>query len=116
MRLEPLHQGPDAEECGDARDDPGQDEQKGGLLYARYGKGAYVYVAGRAPNVPEAIEAIDAQARLRDLEPVAIDWLKPFGPSPNPGVRFVAPVPPAYVVRPGSWACPSFRTPSSWMA
>ncbi len=25
--------------------DPGQDEQKGGLLYARYGKGAYVYVA-----------------------------------------------------------------------
>ncbi len=23
--------------------DPGQDEQKGGLLYARYGKGAYVY-------------------------------------------------------------------------
>jgi LmbE family N-acetylglucosaminyl deacetylase len=25
--------------------DKGQDEQKGGLLYARYGKGAYVYVA-----------------------------------------------------------------------
>jgi LmbE family N-acetylglucosaminyl deacetylase len=25
--------------------DPGQDEQKGGLLYASYGKGAYVYVA-----------------------------------------------------------------------
>ena len=25
--------------------DPGQDAQKGGLLYARYGKGAYVYVA-----------------------------------------------------------------------
>jgi hypothetical protein len=25
--------------------DPGQDEQKGGLLYARYGKGAYVYIA-----------------------------------------------------------------------
>jgi hypothetical protein len=25
--------------------DPGQDPQKGGLLYARYGKGAYVYVA-----------------------------------------------------------------------
>jgi LmbE family N-acetylglucosaminyl deacetylase len=25
--------------------DPGQDEQKGGLLYTRYGKGAYVYVA-----------------------------------------------------------------------
>jgi LmbE family N-acetylglucosaminyl deacetylase len=25
--------------------DPGQDDQKGGLLYARYGKGAYVYVA-----------------------------------------------------------------------
>jgi LmbE family N-acetylglucosaminyl deacetylase len=25
--------------------DPGQDQQKGGLLYARYGKGAYVYVA-----------------------------------------------------------------------
>jgi LmbE family N-acetylglucosaminyl deacetylase len=25
--------------------DPDQDEQKGGLLYARYGKGAYVYVA-----------------------------------------------------------------------
>jgi hypothetical protein len=25
--------------------DPGQDEQKGGLLYARYGKGAYVYLA-----------------------------------------------------------------------
>jgi hypothetical protein len=40
--------------------------------------GAYVYVAGRAPNVPEAIMAIDAQARLRELEPVAIDWLKPF--------------------------------------
>jgi hypothetical protein len=40
--------------------------------------GAYVYVAGRAPNVPEAIKAIDAQARLRELEPVAIDWLKPF--------------------------------------
>jgi LmbE family N-acetylglucosaminyl deacetylase len=25
--------------------DPGQDPQKGGLLYARYGKGAYIYVA-----------------------------------------------------------------------
>ena len=25
--------------------DPGQDEQKGGFFYARYGKGAYVYVA-----------------------------------------------------------------------
>jgi hypothetical protein len=25
--------------------DPGQDEQKGGLLYARYGQGAYVYIA-----------------------------------------------------------------------
>jgi hypothetical protein len=25
--------------------DPGQDEQKGGLLYARYGKGAYIYLA-----------------------------------------------------------------------
>jgi LmbE family N-acetylglucosaminyl deacetylase len=25
--------------------DPGQDEQKGGLLYARYGRGAYVYIA-----------------------------------------------------------------------
>jgi LmbE family N-acetylglucosaminyl deacetylase len=25
--------------------DPGQDDQKGGLLYARYGKGAYVYIA-----------------------------------------------------------------------
>jgi len=25
--------------------DPGQDEQKGGLLYARYGHGAYVYIA-----------------------------------------------------------------------
>ncbi len=25
--------------------DPGQEDQKGGLLYARYGKGAYVYVA-----------------------------------------------------------------------
>jgi LmbE family N-acetylglucosaminyl deacetylase len=25
--------------------DPGQDEQKGGLLYTRYGKGAYVYIA-----------------------------------------------------------------------
>ncbi len=25
--------------------DPGQEEQKGGLLYTRYGKGAYVYVA-----------------------------------------------------------------------
>jgi LmbE family N-acetylglucosaminyl deacetylase len=25
--------------------DPDQDEQKGGLLYARYGKGAYVYIA-----------------------------------------------------------------------
>ena len=25
--------------------DPGQDEQKGGLLYAKYGKGAYVYLA-----------------------------------------------------------------------
>lgn len=25
--------------------DPGQDPQKGGLLYASYGKGAYIYVA-----------------------------------------------------------------------
>jgi hypothetical protein len=25
--------------------DPGQDPQKGGLLYAHYGKGAYIYVA-----------------------------------------------------------------------
>ncbi len=25
--------------------DPGQDDQKGGLLYTRYGKGAYVYIA-----------------------------------------------------------------------
>ena len=25
--------------------DPGQDDQKGGLLYTRYGKGSYVYIA-----------------------------------------------------------------------
>jgi hypothetical protein len=25
--------------------DPGQDQQKGGLLYAKYGKGAYIYMA-----------------------------------------------------------------------
>jgi hypothetical protein len=36
--------------------DPGQDPQRGGLIYTRYGKGTYIYMAYAAyRQLPEAI-------------------------------------------------------------
>jgi hypothetical protein len=45
--------------------------------------GAYVYVAGRAPGMIAAVEIIDARVRLRELEAVTVEWLKPYDQLPE---------------------------------
>jgi hypothetical protein len=45
--------------------------------------GAYVYAGARAPGMIAAVGIIDAKVRLRELEPIAVDWLKPFDQLPE---------------------------------